>query len=297
MGQIHNSMRRSRGMRSNLSNTKDAKSISYTPKKVFKVNDSQPQGKNNASAYISFHPTNNKRSHTPLAYRKPKPANNKQYGGSSNKSSAVKQKTDSTSGIVHENLRLRLHKASRGVTLKHLSNLCTRSTPEIRHVMLSFCLLLNALKKKEYRAKPTVFRDWNYLCEYINKHNCTILAEVIAVANKIERELYDVEAMLYVQEHFETLQLQAKVEPSLKLVYTFIENAILFFKSKVKPNAYEEKSLTKQNNWMQERTITNRKSFHQHSKSKTSESSVGQKNSAIHISQRESQPGRSFINR
>lgn len=137
MSQIHNSMRRSRGMRSNLSSTKDAKSISYTPKKIFKVNESQPQS-NNTSAYINFHPTANKRSHTPLAYRKPKPASNKQYGGSSNKSSAAKPKIENTSGIVYENLRLRLHKASRGVTLKHLSNLCNRSTPEIRHVMLSF---------------------------------------------------------------------------------------------------------------------------------------------------------------
>lgn len=154
--------------------------------------------------------------------------------------------------------------------------------------------MLNALKKKEYRDKPTTFRDWNYLCDYISKHNCTILAEVIAVANKIERELYDVESMLHVQEHFETLQLQPKSEPSLKLVYTFIENAILFFKSKNKSNAYEEKPMMKQNNRVNERSITNRKSFHQHSKSKTSESSIGLKKGSIYISQIEEQTEKKY---
>lgn len=124
----------------------------------------------------------NKRSHTPLLYRKPKL--------SSTKTGVKKASQQSTNFIVNENHRLKLHKASRSVTMKHLTNLCTQSTPEIRQIMQIFCLLLNSLKKPEYRL-TTTFKNWNFLCEFIQKHSCTILAEVLAVANKIERGLYE----------------------------------------------------------------------------------------------------------
>lgn len=102
--------------------------------------------------------------------------------------------------------------------------------------MQMFCLLLNALKKQEYQMKPSMYKNWNYLCEYINKHNCTILAEVIAVANKIERGLYDKDAMLDVKNQFENIELKDKMDTSFKVLFNFLESAISFFSTKLKPN-------------------------------------------------------------
>lgn len=226
------SCRRTREMRSNASDSKEKSvcRVSHTPKS-YGVNRSQMKRDANNS-YVNYSSMVN-RSHTPWMYNRKSKAIEKKTSHSSIKASKAKDRSESTAFIVNENVRLRLHKASRGITMKHLNNLINRSTPEIRQIMQIFCLLLNSLKKKEYSAKPSIFKNWNFLWDYINKHNCTILAEVIAVANKIERNLYDFNALSLVQSQFSTIDPPVKLEPSHKAVFTFVQTALEFFNSKL----------------------------------------------------------------
>jgi len=139
---------------------------------------------------------------------------------------------DSTSYIVSENIRLSLYTSCRMITLKHLNSLWSKSTPEIRQVMKLFWMLLNALKKPEYQVDSSVYKNWTYLWEYINNHNWTILAEVIAISNKIQRELYSEIAMLEVKDQFEKLEISENMDSSFTTLHTLIKHSIAFFTSK-----------------------------------------------------------------
>jgi hypothetical protein len=64
------------------------------------------------------------------------------------------------------------------------------------------------------------------------------------VANKIERQLYDKDSLLQITDQFETVDLSGKIEPSLKAIYLFIRNSVLFFKSKLEPSEKQAKAST-----------------------------------------------------
>jgi hypothetical protein len=255
------SCRRTREMRSNASDSKEknASKTSHTPKSYGMNRSQMRRGANNS--YANYSSMIN-RSHTPWMYNKKAKVWEKKTSHSSIKPSVHKDRSESTAYIVNENVRLRLHKASRTISMKHLGNLISRSTPEIRQIMQIFCLLLNALKKKEYRAKPSIFKNWNFLWEYIKNHNCTILAEVIAVANKIERELYDYDALMIVKDQFETIEQKQKLESSHKVIHNFVHTAILFFSSKMTPSKSHQKPPSKINKSSQNhRPVTSKSSF------------------------------------
>lgn len=273
-------------MRKINSNSKDVKAIPYTPDKSFVEKMIQNKSVALNKSYINYHPQNPKRSNTPLLYNKInslKCTNNKQNqqpkleDPSANnrwetevpiqKEPINKTIEDSTSYIVNENLRLSLYKSSRAVTLKHLNNLCNRSTPEIRQVMRLFCMLLNALKKPEYQVNSLTYKNWSFLWDYISKHNWTILAEVIAVSNKIERGLYSSEAMNELKDQFDKLEIPEKIEPSFKAVLTFVKNSVSFFSSKQNQD-HSTKAPQRPKQEPQESKIKKRTIIHKHSKSK-----------------------------
>lgn len=54
--------------------------------------------------------------------------------------------------------------------------------------------------------------------------------------------MYDRDALAEVKEQFESLNLNIKMEQSLKVLYTFIENSILLFSSKNKNSTIESKN-------------------------------------------------------
>jgi len=130
------SSRRTREMRSNASDRKSDSNTSMSPSKVYAISNATKR-KNEHTSYVNC-PVPKHRSHTPSMFRKTKAQELYKSNRSSVKPVNTKDRSESTAYIVHENLRLRLHKASRGVTMKHLTNLCARSTPEIRQVMQIF---------------------------------------------------------------------------------------------------------------------------------------------------------------
>lgn len=187
--------RRTREMRKSFIQSSE-KNNPYTPhKKAQPVNQavkSSAKKSDGSSSYITYHGPPAKRSHTPAMYRASKPKVMSKNESCANFSSVKKVPQKAAVQVAStESLRLKLYKCSRGVTLKHLNNLCTRPNNNIREIMRLFCLILNCLRKQEFQINPLLFDDWYSLCNYVNKNNCTILAEVIAVSNKIERGIYE----------------------------------------------------------------------------------------------------------
>jgi hypothetical protein len=78
------------------------------------------------------------------------------------------------------------------------------------------------------------------LREYVTKNNGLMLADTISFSNKIERGLYEESLMEDCCEQFEQIDMSKKMEASLKAVSIFVENSILFYKSKSKPNLYDK---------------------------------------------------------
>ena len=262
--------------------------IPYTPDKSFIEKMVQNNSEMLNTSYINYHHQNSKRSHTPSLYKKIKTlkwSNIKQKQTSNaidfstnnrwetemavHKEQNSKIQEDSTTYIVNENLRLSLYKSSRAVTMKHLINLWNRSTPEIRQVMRLFWMLLNALKKPEYQVNNSIYKNWSYLWDYINKHNWTILAEVIAVSNKIERGLYEQDAMLDIKDQFEKIEvLENKLENSFKSIYVFVKTSIAFFTSKLNEDHNIKIKFKTKNEKQLDPRSKSKTGFHKHSKSK-----------------------------
>jgi hypothetical protein len=78
------------------------------------------------------------------------------------------------------------------------------------------------------------------LREYVTKNNGLMLADTISFSNKIERGLYEESLMEDCCELFEHIDMSKKMEASLKAVSIFVENSVLFYKSKSKPNLYDK---------------------------------------------------------
>jgi hypothetical protein len=131
------------------------------------------------------------------------------------------QRKCTTSTVVKENPKLKLYKSSRQVSLKHLNRLCEDESNYM--LMQVFCKLLNALKKPEFRLQNSVFEDWESMTAYLTNHNRTILAEIIAVANKIERELYEANAIESLLDLIKEVQIPEKCDNSYKSIYGFID--------------------------------------------------------------------------
>ena len=134
--------------------------------------------------------------------------------------------------------------------MRHLNNLCKRPNHSIIHIIRSFCVLLNALKKPEYQSNPAVFDDWYYLCNYISKNGCTLLAEVIAVANKIDKGMYNLEDLEEICEQYEQVQITEEKDPSFKAVYSFMNDAVTFFKNKNKLAKPASKPIPTMERWL-----------------------------------------------
>lgn len=111
------SSRRSRGMRSGNSVCEESKNSSYTPNKISGYANGRSESTN---AYTTQR--RSKRSHTPMTYGQKKVTAKKRSSFIEPKEEP-REVSNNTSYIVNENLRLRLHKSSRAVTMKHLSNL------------------------------------------------------------------------------------------------------------------------------------------------------------------------------
>lgn len=130
-------------------------------------------------------------------------------------------------------------------------------------------MLLNALKKPEYQSNPEVYDDWYYLCNYIKKNNCTILAEVIAVANKIERGLYQIEDLDEIRAEFEQITAPTQTDSSFKSIYGFIQDAVEFYKYKSKPRiAKPTQRQPNDVNMSTNKSINSRTSMHKYSRSR-----------------------------
>lgn len=242
------SSRRTRAMRSSWTSKEPTKSNNVTPSKIDNYDSRWVDKARESQSYISYHPKPTKRSHTPMMTGKrikdmTKRNNIIVWGKMTAKDSCV----DPPSTNVFENLRLKLLKSSRGVNLKHLNNLCARSTPEIRKIMQLFMLLLNALKKEDYRMQPKVYSNWTNLWDQVTKQNWVILSETLAVANKIERGLYDEDLMQDICQQFEEVDMNKNMETSFKTISCFVENSVLFYKSKCKPNLYDKIKNNKRN--------------------------------------------------
>jgi hypothetical protein len=118
------SVRRTRAMRTTCNSKEPTKSSNVTPSKINNYNARCTKKVRESSSYISYHPKHVKRSHTPMMAGKRKKEMSQRNNISICEKVPVKETCDqSASTSVHENLRLKLLKSSRQVSLKHLNNL------------------------------------------------------------------------------------------------------------------------------------------------------------------------------
>lgn len=118
----------------------------YTPNKTFKINYHKinSSSKKSDTSYISSNQyksvKNSKmRSHTPCNYGGQSRSKVMVKNGSvAHMSSSKKPGKGKPSHVTTESLRLKLYKCSRGVTMRHLNNLCNRPTRVIRDVIRLF---------------------------------------------------------------------------------------------------------------------------------------------------------------
>ncbi|CAI2382822.1 unnamed protein product [Moneuplotes crassus] len=144
-------------------------------------------------------------------------------------------------GPQEKRLKLDLLKAGRNITMKHLNNLCTRSSPETKKAMQVFCMLLNVFKPEDRRIKVSTYMSWSSLCKYISKHNTSVMTEVVNAANNLDNGSFDKRLMKDLAEEFQEIELRGKIDSSLRILYCYLKAAIEFYGQKENPNEENER--------------------------------------------------------
>ncbi|CAI2383561.1 unnamed protein product [Moneuplotes crassus] len=238
------SARRTRAMRSHVASkepTQRSCMLNTSINNASSIGKTFHRKKRDNKSFINFNPKTDIRANTPFLNRKTNKTPCKNNLSIIHKSQKDIEGREMSRNNPTKMLRLELLKAGRNVTMKHLNNLCTRATPEIKKAMQVFCMLLNVFKLEERRIKVTTYMNWGSLCKYICKHNTSITSEVISAANKIEKGAFNTDLMEKMIDEFQLIDLRGKVDSSLRVIYGYLKAAVEFYDLKQNPRQETDK--------------------------------------------------------